>query len=337
MKCPISCKNVALPDKCEKHRKLNEWTSIYEEFINRANDLIENVKNDNLVHYIGIKFTIDNEDKLVIYLVQEYVNGTSIYTLCKNGGNVPNVTSVTKAILNGISHLHDFTPEVTHGYLNNKSIFLDETHTCRIADYDLIPYLMYLKGTNNHLHKVCDLVALASVVNGLYDLYFKSKDDFIEQCHSGKVLSYRKLLSHPFVSNKWFPNTKPISDDYNLSEDFKIEKKLGSGSFGIVLQAKKHRDEKPYAIKLIRIPTQSKKELEQIEREAEIISGLSHANVVKYITNWKQEINLEEIEEYIEDEECMELSQSAHTSDSDDRYTADVMIIQMELCCDNLK
>lgn len=311
-KCPIHCKNIAKPDKCKEHRIKDSSKEILEEFIGRAKLLIDNVNHFNLINYLNFNI-IEEDGKIVIYVVQEYIQGKSIKSL-RDEGKLPNVAAVAKAIVKVISQLQNLDPEVTHGYLNDKSIFLDNSAVCRVADFDLIPYLMYLKGTLDRIHEVSDLEAFSLLISEYHELMSKSTLDFINKCRSGKVLSYSNLLQDPFLSNEWFTNNKSIYGD-SLLDNFDIVKQLGSGGFGIVLEAKKHIDRRSYAIKFIKIPTKSKKEFEQMEREAQLISGINHKNVVRYITSWQQKINSSELEKFAGDA-SMIFSQSTQSSDS---------------------
>lgn len=295
-KCPMSCLKIARPDRCTGHGNATP-EMIKNEFENKAKFLIENAKHDNLVKYLNVKCELWN-GVLTVFLVQEYVVGKSIKYLCEQNTS-PNINFVAEGILQAITFLHKMDREVKHGYLNQSSIFLDESAMCRVADYDLIPYLMYLSGRHS-MHKTSDLYALGTLVQSLNDIIMQTTKNFIDQCHSGKVLTHSQLLQHSFVSNAWMKNPKSTCKN-TLLEHFDIEKKLGAGAFGIVLQAKKRKDKKSYALKFI-VPTKYKKELEQIAREVEIHSKLCHRNIARYITSWKQCINLTELKNYAEDD-----------------------------------
>lgn len=245
-----------------------------------------------------------------MYLVQEYINGISIKQLCSEGKN-PSLNVIAKETLNAITYLHEMNPVVTHNYLNDGSIFLDKSGVCRIADYDLVPYLMYLKGTHK-MHEVNDLQALGHLIKSLEELITESKNDFIEQCCSGRVLSHAKLSQHSFLSNGWVKNYQPYQRISSL-EKFDIKKKIGSGSFGCVLQAR--RGKKSYAIKLIRIQSKENKEFEQMEREVEIISGIQHENVVGYVHSWRETVNLAALENYIDDDDFLQSEESSESTE----------------------
>lgn len=256
-------------------------------------------------------------DRRTLYLVQEYIDGESIRSL-RNRGKMPNIASIAKEILLAISYLRDMHIPITHGYLNEKSIFLDKSGKCRVADFDLIPYLMYLKGTHE-IHQRSDLDTLGLMLQTQSQQVVQTMNNFINQCCSGRVFSYSKLMKHPFLSNEWCQTSAILHEQkQSLLEHFDIEKQLGSGGFGDVLQAKHRTDKRSYAIKFIEMPNKSKKELEQMEREVEIISGITHKHVVRYITSWKQKINRSELRKYIDDDdESDQGSMSASLSKSE--------------------
>lgn len=299
-KCPISCRKVARPTKCENHAGSvgSHVMQIIDAFEERAKYVIENVRHVNLVHYIAVD-TEHSCRKLTVNLVQEYIEGISLEEL-RNQRKYFSIRSMAEETLKAISSLHEMDPVLTHGYLNTKSVFLDGSAVCRVADYDLIPYLMYLKGTHK-IHEMSDLNAFGLLIKSQNDLLTQCMDDFVKQCCSGHVLSYSKLFEHSFLSNDWYKSHRLIYVN-SLIDHFGLEKKLGSGSFGFVLQAKNHMDKRPYALKFIKIPFKNKKELEQMEREVEIISGINHKHVVRYITSWKQTVNLTDLKNFVDDE-----------------------------------
>lgn len=305
-KCPISCPMIGKPGKCVEHAEKNMFPSIVKEFRGRVGYLIRNANNKNLVCYTAIKCD-SNNSTLNIYLLQEYVEGVSLYELCKQN-KLPNVGAFANDAMQAIKHLHSLN-HITHGYLRPESIFLDASGKFRIADFDVIPYLTYLKG-NHKMHETSDLEAFGTIIKSLNDLIFTSTNDFVEQCCSGRVSNYSKLFDHPLIrsvsktedtigqTNDETPET-PETEKI-IFENFEFEENLGYGRFGDVLKVKNHSDEKSYAIKVIKIPSgsNSKKEIEQLDREAEIISSIDHKYVVRCITYWKQKMDMHILNEY---------------------------------------
>lgn len=300
---------IAQPHKCSGHGD-DTASVIMKELEERAKYLIRNAKHKNLVKYVDIDVQM-RDGEFVVYLLQDFIAGKSISNMLKDE-NYLNTAAVTKDTLQAISFLHNMNAEVTHGYLNADSIFLDKSAVCRIADFELIPYFMYLCD-NHEMHKMNDFDALGLLVDSQNEIMMKSVKSFIAECRSGKVLDHSDLMHHSFLSNAWVKNPKLtckkssyVSDGEKILEHFDIEHLLGVGRFGVVLQAKNHTDKKSYAMKFIKIPTAYQKEVEQIEREVEILSKLQHRNIVRYVTSWKQSIDVTELKKYAEDAECLE-------------------------------
>lgn len=292
LKCPMSCEHIAKPEKCQGHgcQSVGVNPIILREIFEKTKYLIRNVRHKNLVQYLALNVYL-YESTVLIEVAQEFIEGESIRSICENGQSV-NVAAIGKEVLDTMIYMQNKPTEVTHGYLNDKSIFLDKSGAYRISDYDLVPYLMYLKGIDI-LHKQSDVDALGTMIARLRDMMMKSTDDFIDECHSGRVIQYTDLLKHPFLSNNWYCNKKPRKNSHSI-ENFQIESQIGSGSFGIVLKAKQEVDKKFYAIKVIQMP-ENRNQYEKFAREAELISRINHKNVVRYITSWKQEsVNLAE-------------------------------------------
>lgn len=290
LKCPISCEYIAKPEKCPGHECEDLFLDMMIELVKKAKYLIRNVKHTHLVQYLGLRVLLWG-DIVRIQVAQEYIDGESIRKLCQNGELV-NMPAIGKEILKSIIYVENKPTEVTHGYLNDKSIFLDKSGTCRVSDYDLIPYLMYLKGIDI-LHKESDMSALGTLIAQLRDVIWKSMNDFIEECHSGRVIQSSDLLKHHFLSNNWYCHKKERKNSHSI-ENFEILSTIGHGSFGTVLKAKQEVDKKVYALKVIEMP-ENKNEYEKAAREAELISRISHRNIVRHITSWKQEdVNLAE-------------------------------------------
>lgn len=315
-KCPMSCKNIAKPDKCKDHREKDCLRDIYLE-IHRKYEYLTSLY-PSFKHLLKYNFicSMKKDTKHIIYLGQEYTYGRSIKEL-RDDRKLPKVKNIANGIIHALVLLQRAEKAITHGYLNERSIFLDKDNCYRIADYDLIPYLMYLKGTHL-IHKVNDFEALGSIVSD-FGIESNAAQDFINVCRSGKVFSLAELRQHPFLENTRMNQTnmsKPINKEH-LLENFGIEKKLGAGSFGIVVQAKNHTENKSYAFKLINISTEKKKYVEQMEREAKIMSDrCNNRHTVKYITSWKQAFNISDLHEYIDDEELIDfVASSSHSSD----------------------
>lgn len=301
-KCPISCPYIAKPEECQGHGNATEtFNAILMELTDRGKYLINNVHHKHLVRYVNVDLLMTIEKlhdyvytgtpKFIVEIAQEFIEGESIRSICENG-HLGDDRKIGKEVLESITYLENKPTVITHGYLNDKSIFMDQSGVCRVADFDLIPYLMYLKGVHK-LHQECDLKALGNLMEQLKDITTKQSNDFVEQCRSGRVIHNSDLLKHQYLSDNRPCRKREPKSDISI-ENFKIEEKLGGGSFGVVLRAKQETDERSYAIKLVAMP-ENRNEYEKAAREAELISRINHKYVVRYITSWKQQnVNLTE-------------------------------------------
>lgn len=283
-KCPIDCKEIS--DECQCQHD----AEIVEAFETRAKYIIENVKHTNLVRYLDVNCEI-MDDILTVDLVQEYVDGPSVRDLCEQG-ILPTLAPIAERLLKTISYLHIMDPKITHGYISDGSIFLGKSAVYRVADYHLVPYLMYLQGTH-YMPTTTDFHALGSLIESKNKIVQHFARDFIEKCHSNQSTCW-DLLNHEFLSNAHIGEANTIYDGPFLNH-FEIEKILGSGSGGIVIKAKPPNGRESFAFKLIELPSGSKGQYGRVKREVELISQIEHENVVKYITSWEQTVNISEL------------------------------------------
>ena len=72
--------------------------------------------------------------------------------------------------------------------------------------------------------------------------------------------------------------------EVNIIGGYEVGKEIGKGAFGTVYSATK--DDKEYALKEIR--SCSRNQMKMIAKEADIMSGLHHENVVMFIDFFKE-------------------------------------------------
>lgn len=286
-KCPISCE--VRGSKCNHNAE-----EIAAEFSKRAQFLINNVNNVNLVPYLKVECNLLNGD-LIVSLVQESIEGASIKKLFEQGV-VPSLPLMAESVLKAISYLHSMDPKIKHSRIDECSVVLDKSGVYRMTDFHLIPYLMYLKGARLHPADADDLSAFGFLMEYGNIKTQRLIKDFISKCCSEKEQSCWDLLSHEYLTNVHSIKSNPIYDGPFLKH-FDIDKgKLGSGSFGSVIKAKHSNGQDSYALKLVEIPRGSENKYKKVRREVELISQLNHDNVIKFVRSWEQEVNLAELE-----------------------------------------
>lgn len=304
-KCPITCED--LYKTCSRDH--NDAALLIKAFKQRATFLIHNIDHTHLVRYIDVSCT-EFEGKLTIHLVQEFIAGAKSIRCLSEEGVLPDLAPIAEYVIKVISYLEKMNPKITHGYINDGSIHLDKSGVYRVSDFNLIKYLMYLKGTIK-INELNDFKALGSFIkrkNKTVQYFLK---DFIQMCCLDEKPTCRELLSHAFLSNVHIGDA---TTTYNgpLLNQFAVNEILGCGAYGSVVKVKQPVNQELYALKIIRIPIGSKGNYTKVKREVDLISHVNHKNVVKYLNSWEQTIDSNELGIYFHDE----LSDSGSSSSS---------------------
>jgi serine/threonine protein kinase len=71
---------------------------------------------------------------------------------------------------------------------------------------------------------------------------------------------------------------------------YEVQRKIGQGSFGSVHLAVHRKSRKNFVIKEIRTSRLTEKEKDDVGREIELLSKLSHPNIVEYVESF-QDLN----------------------------------------------
>lgn len=189
--------------------------------------------------------------------------------------------------------------EITHGFMNDGSIFIDKFGKFRIADYNLIIYLILLKGTINN-GQIDDLKVLGSFINVKKKILHHFARDFIKKCRSEKP-SCCELLAHAFFSNV---HVGVATTTYNgpLLNQFVFIQVHERGRCGEMVKVKQPVIQELYALKIIKIPVESKGKYTQVRREVDIFSKMAHKNVVKYSNSGEQTVDANELRIHFSDD-----------------------------------
>lgn len=299
-KCPITCQNIGTV-KCDDHYGCSNIDTIVDDFIKRTLFIIRRFQDHpTLINYVNINTERSKYGKLNVYLAQEYIDGMSIKNWRKKHGKRHSIVDIARQVLKAVESLNSTNERINHNYLNESSIFVDQRGTCRVSDFHLVPYLMYLKWDEFLLNQCSDIEALAIVIKNENEANYQLANDFIAQCLSKDLLFFDNLLEHSFISNALCSSDVKTND--RLLENFEIQSYLGGGSFGQVFKASNQIDKKMYAIKLIAIP-ERQGQRNRMDREVEVLSKLNNKYTVKYISSWKQSVNLTELNRYDADNE----------------------------------
>lgn len=134
----------------------------------------------NLVQYECV-LCIKRKEGLVIYLVQDFVLGTSLLSISSSslGWCVDGVRGVAKGILDALVFLHN--KGVSHSLLLDSNVFMDNMGMIRCADFSLVWNLHELIGVSNYRSVQGDLPALGALIESLMSTHTFEMKDFIEK------------------------------------------------------------------------------------------------------------------------------------------------------------
>ncbi|XP_031618624.1 eIF-2-alpha kinase GCN2 [Contarinia nasturtii] len=329
-KCPINCKTEST--KCSGHTVDEIITCIEREVMQ-----LSHIRHKNLVAYEAV-LCLRRKEGIIVYLVQDYVHGTSVNCISNSlGWTYTGVSIIAKGVLDALIYLHN--KGISHSSIDDCSVFLDNSGTCRVTDFWFVSYLMYLMGApNDNKHSGGDLPALGHLVESLLQLPNPDMFDFIEQCKSERTLTASDLLEHPFLSpdlSNGEHNTHAIvvlpekkvtelsmrtslipTSRSRLQTEFEVLQWLGKGAYGDVLKVKNILDNRQYAIKRIPLHTRSRHIFKKMTREVELLSRLNHENVVRYFNSWIENGNESDLKKYGEIDEENESATASIESDN---------------------
>lgn len=306
-KCTINCQYDK--SKCVPH-PVEEIVQSMEKYTNH----LSHFQHRNLISYEFMN-CMKKKDGILVHVAQEFVLGTSINSISGTlGWSYSGVSSITRGILEALLFLHK--EGVSHSHLDDSSVFMDNSGTCRVTDFALTPYLCYLSGAETSKHG--DLPALGCLLESLVQLPNADMYDFIEMCKSERTLSASDLLEHPFLmtseqacyasqtTNHVQKKDKPVDDiamraslgHSRLQTEFEVQQWLGQGAYGDVLKVKNILDNRQYAIKRIPLTSRSRQIYKKMTREVELLSRLNHENVVRYFNSWIERATDKDLTKY---------------------------------------
>ena len=91
-----------------------------------------------------------------------------------------------------------------------------------------------------------------------------------------------------------------IKNEKENIQDYKIIEKIGQGAFGSVFKVLNSKDNQVYALKQIILKEAKKEELEQLKKEADILSSINNQYIVKYYDSFIEKDTFNIIMEFCE-------------------------------------
>lgn len=302
-KCIANCNRTANDQKCNGHT-IDEIVQSVEKQVT----ILESLVHKNLIAYECV-LCMKKKEGIVLYLVQDFVLGTSISSISGSLGWCPEGASiVAKGVLDALIFLHN--NGISHRNLYDCTVFMDNSGTIRVTDFAVVPYLLELIGGQRSNQG--DLPALGALIESLSTTPHFEMQDFIEKCKSERTLSASALLDHPFL-RPTLPGepTRAVTSTalaiperaFNISPgihqaaintggrsrlhtEFKELEFLGQGAYGDVMKVRNVLDNREYAIKRIPLSARNKQLYKKMTREVELLSRLNHENVVRYYNSW---------------------------------------------------
>lgn len=287
------------------------------------NDVLRCSKLDqsNVVPVKSVAYRLDMNN-LHVYLASEFVNGISFRVLTRRGSwTTQQVAQFCYEVIEAMIYLEREC--IRHGNINDSSIFLDNNGAWRIADFSIVPRLIWCAApsgprfaapSTNPYDVKPDLCAFAKLIDST-GITSSLVQNFVEKCKMANSFFDLKRL-----------NLELIRDRYKLYGNFRVVCPLGMGTFGEVYKVKDLGIEKEFALKRIKCENEANG-----MEEAKVLAHLDHKNIVRYYGSWTETMNLLEYISFF-NTTPMEVD-----DDNGVRTEVDVTYIQMELCERDLK
>lgn len=158
----------------------------------------------------------------------------------------------------------------------------------------LVPsnYIESFKNTDNNILKDLVICSLIDYICMIHNTEKKTYKQICKELNKFNILNNSDTSGKKFIKKRkewaslidnFFKNYKqPKLTLSRYEQDFIEIKKLGTGGFGKVYQAKNIHDNNIYAIKIVDI----EKQYEFHRNECETFSKLNHPNIVRYYASW---------------------------------------------------
>ena len=116
-----------------------------------------------------------------------------------------------------------------------------------------------------------------------------------------KNIKVKKISNLPNIKSLYRPKSNNKTKNKKNNSQYKVIKKIGEGSYGIVYLVESNKTSARYVLKKIDLKGLSKSEIKDTYKEVNILKKLDHPNIIKFIqVNNESQRYLEIITEYAE-------------------------------------
>lgn len=146
----------------------------------------------------NMSFGSSDETTLTVSLARNTVDGLPV----KSYSNVTNwtvsrVRQIANALIETLAHLQK--NKLSHGNINNSTVFIDGVGNWKVADHSINEYLNYLASETNYFLSPTvksDINDIANLIESI-ELSSCQVTDFVEKCNL--AISVSELTEHPFL------------------------------------------------------------------------------------------------------------------------------------------
>lgn len=238
--------------KCLLFRKIEEWKTW--ELFEREAKILKGLDHPQIPKYIDF-FSIETEEDIELYLVQEYVEGKSLAQLVREGKyfSEHEVIEIGLEITNILNYLHSFSPPIIHRDIKPSNIILTQSPSSEESGVGLV-YLIDFGAVREKMISDYSTVGGGSTIVGTYG-YMP-----IEQ-FEGRVLPASDIFSLGITLIALLSRKEPIEiekkkDSLNYHPHVNV-----SRSFAAVLDKMTAREYK----RRYQTTSQVKKDLEKLQ------------------------------------------------------------------------
>lgn len=169
------CYWLAAEPKCSGNHRVDDVIASIEKQVATLSQL----RHKNLIQYECV-LCIKRKEGLIVYLVQDFLLGTSLLSISSNlGWCIEGVRMVARGVLDALVFLHN--KGVSYSHIMDSTVFMDNTGTLRCTDYSLVPNLLELVDGIGQRSMQGDLPAFGTLIESLMASHTYEMRDFIDK------------------------------------------------------------------------------------------------------------------------------------------------------------